>query len=84
VPGWLFPPLFFAGVAVFLAGGIQYQVARKQRTNFNDQVYIEDSSLGKDQEQPVNHVTILHKLCVEAECPRQPAIAGAGRQLSSS
>lgn len=47
VPGWLFPPLFFAGVAILLAGGVQYQVGRKQRTNFNDQVYIEDSSLGE-------------------------------------
>lgn len=46
VPGWLFPPLFFAGVAILLAGGVQYQVGRKQRTYFNDQVYIEDSSLG--------------------------------------
>jgi hypothetical protein len=46
VPGWLFPPLFFAGVGILLAGGVQWQVGRIKRTNFNDQLYIEDSSLG--------------------------------------
>jgi len=56
VPGWLFPPLFFAGIAILLAGGVQWQVGRKQRTNFNDQVYIEDSSLGKGSTNHPGHI----------------------------
>jgi hypothetical protein len=47
LPGWAFQILFVTGIAVFIAKGVQWQVGRKQRTNFNDQVYIEDSSLGK-------------------------------------
>lgn len=31
---------------VLIAGGIQYQVSRKQRTNFNDKLHIEDSATG--------------------------------------
>lgn len=46
IPGWLFQILFLGGVAVLLAGGVQWQVGRKKRTNFNDQIFIEDSSIG--------------------------------------
>ena len=47
LPGWLFQALFITGVAVLLAGGVQFQIGRKKRTSFNDQAYIEDSSLGR-------------------------------------
>lgn len=39
----MFQALFFGGIVVLMAGGIQYQVSRKQRTTFNDQTYIEDA-----------------------------------------
>ncbi|KAF8072688.1 protein phosphatase 2C [Scenedesmus sp. PABB004] len=46
LPGFLFQALFFGGCAILMAGGVQWQVSRKQRTNFNDKVYIEDARTG--------------------------------------
>jgi hypothetical protein len=60
LPGWAFQILFVTGIAVFIAKGVQWQVGRKQRTNFNDQVYIEDSSLGKGL-QPYTHTLVQPK-----------------------
>lgn len=44
--GFLFQATFVLGVVILLTGGVQWQVARKQRTNFNDAIYIEDAQNG--------------------------------------
>lgn len=46
IPKFMFELCFFGGIIILVAGGVQYQVSRKQRTNFNDQMYIEDAKTG--------------------------------------
>eukprot|EP00882_Tetradesmus_deserticola_P008745 GHRQ01009222.1.p1 GENE.GHRQ01009222.1~~GHRQ01009222.1.p1 ORF type:complete len:173 (+),score=31.56 GHRQ01009222.1:152-670(+) len=43
IPKMMFEVCFFGGLMILVIGGVQYQVSRKQRTNFNDQLYIEDA-----------------------------------------
>eukprot|EP00879_Flechtneria_rotunda_P032068 GHRR01035219.1.p1 GENE.GHRR01035219.1~~GHRR01035219.1.p1 ORF type:complete len:141 (+),score=15.37 GHRR01035219.1:575-997(+) len=45
-PNLLFQALFVSGVGIIITGGIQWQVARKQRTSFNNSTYTEDSRNG--------------------------------------
>jgi hypothetical protein len=47
IPKFMFEICFFGGILILVAGGVQYQVSRKQRTNFNDQLYIEDAKTGE-------------------------------------
>jgi hypothetical protein len=49
IPKFMFEVCFFGGILILVAGGVQYQVSRKQRTSFNDQMYIEDAKTGKDR-----------------------------------
>lgn len=49
IPKFMFELCFFGGIIILVAGGVQYQVSRKQRTNFNDQMYIEDAKTGRNR-----------------------------------
>lgn len=76
LPRFMFEAFFFGGIIVLIAGGVQYQVSRKQRSNFNDQMYIEDSKSGDDDRAGRVHVLLPLRatVCCPTACRQQHAV----------